>query len=454
MKKVGVLLFWAGWCGVPVFAQGTPGSPLDEAKRVAIENNPEIASLDRALSEARAQKQRFRSAFLPRLGLGTGVDTELAEAGRGTSALYFAYGQWNVFRGFEDAARSNIAQAEIDKAAVRLEKAKFRLGLDVESQFYLYAFKTLALRLTEQALEVNQTQIQLAKVRRESGLLSGTDLLEYELREARLQSDTVNIELDRRLAKTALMRLLGDSASRKDVELPSDLGHWHVVGTLEEHLQRASRESEPVQIASEEVRIAELESRQAKAKWLPTVDLEARAGRIPYGDRYLSDETTFRGNVLLRWELFSGTETIWLRREMELKKQKLEKSLRAAQLSTGSEVTAAWTKIKSTETRVHLEERNEARAKKYYASVIAEYKRGVRNSTDVRAAAEILFDASLRRASFKYDFLNQKIELERALGGPVQLVAKPEVVTRIDEDHSATDGGSPEKPEREKEVSP
>ncbi len=92
------------------------------------------------------------------------------------------------------------------------------------------------------------------------------------------------------------------------------------------------------------------------------------------------------------------------------------------------------------EARVHLEERNEVRAQKYYTTVINEYRRGVRNSTDVKVAAEALYDASLRRESFKYEFLNEKILLERTLSGPVLMENKPEGEKSLKKDHPAIEG--------------
>ena len=79
-------------------------------------------------------------------------------------------------------------------------------------------------------------------------------------------------------------------------------------------------------------------------------------------------------------------------------------------------------------TRVHLEAENEARTKKYYKFVFSEYRRGVKNSADVKSAASGLFETSLRKEQFKFEFLSRRLELERALGGPVEYQVASEFV--------------------------
>ena len=50
---------------------------------------------------------------------------------------------------------------------------------------------------------------------------------------------------------------------------------------------------------------------------------------------------------------------------------------------------------------------------------MSEYRRGVKNSADVKVAAELLFETRARRESYKYDFLKERVDLERAIGKPI-----------------------------------
>lgn len=68
-------------------------------------------------------------------------------------------------------------------------------------------------------------------------------------------------------------------------------------------------------------------------------------------------------------------------------------------------------------------------------AALGEYRRGIRNSADVRLAAEVLFDASLRRQNFKYEFITHRIGLERILDAPVEIEPMSERVTNLQKEH-------------------
>lgn len=52
-----------------------------------------------------------------------------------------------------------------------------------------------------------------------------------------------------------------------------------------------------------------------------------------------------------------------------------------------------------------------------------EYRRGIKNSADVKSAAEGYFEASLRLENFRRDFIIQKTTIEKLLGSPVLIGA-------------------------------
>ncbi len=126
----------------------------------------------------------------------------------------------------------------------------------------------------------------------------------------------------------------------------------------------------------------------------------------------------------MKFELFSGFDYSAQRAEAEAKRLKLEASLKQELLSARTLVESAYWKFNATEARVHLEEQNVERANRYYKSILSDYKRGVKNSVDMRVAADTLLDAMVRREAYKYELVAQKADLERALGGPVETELK------------------------------
>jgi outer membrane protein TolC len=200
------------------------------------------------------------------------------------------------------------------------------------------------------------------------------------------------------------------------------LQHQHLKGALLELVKRIKDESEPVLLGAKDVGISQLETKAAQSKWLPKLDLELAAGYLPWDLRQVpAGSAQLGGKLVMRIDLFSGFETLYERREAEAKRLRQEAELKSAILSALTETENAFRRISTIQARVDLEEENEARAKKYYASVMNEYKRGVKNSADLRVAADGLFEVSLKQESFKFEFLNSRLDLERALGGKVEM---------------------------------
>jgi|GEM_PF-2009587 len=422
------------------------GTSLEEAKRFAVQNNFEVTSLRKALDETKAQRARLTSQFLPKIGVAGGADSEIAGE-RNIGGVGYVYGNLNLFRGFEDSYKVSIADLEVEKAEIRLSRAEFRVGLDIEKEFSRHLFTKIAIDLKRKALEVNEAQKKIARKRQESGLVIDSDMMEFDLRDSLLQSDIASLEQELEAARVNLRRLLGEQIGSA-IEPVGELKHWHLKGSLPEYLKRLQEESEPVLVASKDLKIAEIESKLWRSKWMPEVDIETKYGLLPFGDRFeVTTGTSFRGTVLAKFDLFSGFDTVNQRREGEAKRLKLEAQLRNVTLNATSEVETLYRKIKAIEARVHLEEQNETRAKKYHGAVISEYKRGVRNSADVRLAAEVLFDAGLRRQNFKYEFITNRIELERLLGSPASAEPMPEKISNLHEDHEFLQKVQPRHPQ-------
>lgn len=125
------------------------------------------------------------------------------------------------------------------------------------------------------------------------------------------------------------------------------------------------------------------------------------------------------GMALVSWDLFSGFSTYWERKEGEAKQLRAEAQLKMAIQTTVMDTETEFRRLKSVQDRVDIEDKNEDRAKRYYDAVMNEYRRGVKNSADVKVAAELLFETRARRETYKYDFLKERVDLERAIGKPI-----------------------------------
>lgn len=392
---------------------------LEDAKSYAIKHNFEVLALRRAVEEAEAGVGRARSKFFPTLGVAGGGDTVFSSTETEGAPVGYLYSNFNLFNGFEDMYRSNMASIEVEKANAKLSRAEFRVGLDVEKTFHLYLFKKRSMDLKRDAIKTNESHKKMAAQKRASGMASDSDIMEFDLKDALLKSDLLLLEQELEEARTSLKKLLGEEIGSK-IEPVGNLQHQHLKGQLMDHIRKIKTDSEAVVVATKELAIASLETKAARSRWLPKLDLEIVAGYLPWDLRTVAGGTSMVGGKLIaKFDLFTGFDTVYERREQAAKELRLENQLKGAILNAISETENAYRKISTIQARVDLEEQNEQRAKKYYASIISEYRRGIKNSADLRVAADGIYEASLKGEGFKYEFLSQRIELERALGGAV-----------------------------------
>ncbi|MBI4405139.1 MAG: TolC family protein [Deltaproteobacteria bacterium] len=390
---------------------------LDEAKKYAIDHNFEVLALRKQHEQAKASHKRSHSPFFPKIGIGAGADSKLSKTSE-TAGVGFLYGNYNLFNGFEDSYRTRISEIEAEKAEIQLKRVEFRVGLEVEQVFHFYLFKKGAMQLKKEAIELNNTHKKMAAQRRASGLASDADVMEFDLRDSLLRSDMLLLAQELEEARANLRKLFGEEIGSK-IEPRGALQHQHLEGVLMDYVKRIKDESEPVQLAARDVAIATTEEKLSQSRWLPKLDLEARVGYLPLDQRAPDGGVTISGTALAKLDLFSGFDTFWEKRELAAKKLKSEAKLKNMIVTAMTQMEIAFRKVKTVQSRVDLEEENSERALKYYKSVVSEYKRGVKNSADVKVAAELLYETYLRREGYKYDFLTGKIELERLLGSSV-----------------------------------
>jgi outer membrane protein TolC len=260
----------------------------------------------------------------------------------------------------------------------------------------------------------------MALTKKRSGLAADSDVMEFDLKDATLRSDLLLLDQEIEEARVALKKLLGEEIGSK-IEPVGSLQHQHLKGNLLELMKRIKNESEPVQLGAKEVLISSLEAKSIQSKWLPKVDVEVAAGYLPWDLRQVEAGTAMiGGKIVAKLDLFSGFDTLYEQKASIAKRMRQEAELKNILLGAMTDTENAYRRISTIQARVDLEQENESRSRKYYASVMNEYRRGVKNSADLRVAADGLFEASLKRESFKFDFLNSRIDLERALGGKVE----------------------------------
>jgi outer membrane protein TolC len=402
------------------FAQEYSKLTLEDAKRVAVANNREVQALRRGVEEAKAKAGRTRSTFYPRIGVAGGVDSQIAADDNESAPVGYFYANYNLFNGFRDTYRREIANLDAEKSEFALKHQELLAGLEVEKYFHEFLFVQTSIALKNEALRTNDNLASAARKRKTAGLGSDADILEFDFRDALLKSDLTILDQKLEEVRIGLRKTLGEEVGSK-IEPVGVLQHQHIVGDLMVYLDQLKSANPILKVSARELAIAELESKNWRSRWLPTIDFESRAGYLELDRRPADGGSAMNLLVIAKMDLFSGFETSWERSEGIAKKARAEEELKANLVNLVSDVERYYRRIKAIERSVDLEEQNESRAKKYYETVKREYQAGIKNSNDVKAAADLSFEASLRRVKYKLEFLSEKIEMEKLLGSPVKV---------------------------------
>ena len=416
IKAIWVLFFSLLLAG-QTFARPVPLN-LEAAVAKAYSANLDLQTLKKQVEVERAGEAKARSVFYPKLGLETRYESFSSAYIRQSGSTSGAFLEWNVFNGFQDRF---VLQAQgLAKQGSELRLAKFEQSLswEVGLSFYRLLAAQEKINLFEQALLRNAQQKEMARKRKAAGLVSAADVLELDLFESSLRSQRLTHASDFREAQAALRRILGDE-EQSDFIPEGKLTHYHLDESLAEVLGRLNAGNVAISTGKLEVARAESMAKNVNGGFLPKLDL-----RATYGSRGLEDTLTAPETMLMgvaKWELFSGFDTLAARREAAARVAQAEASLSANSIRARSEAEGAFTRLRSLQEQVDFEVKSKDQALKYYSAVSDEYRRGIKNSSDLRGASGQVLEEELRDINHRLEFFEQKVRVEMAMGGPLKL---------------------------------
>ena len=400
-------------------AVGQTKITLEDAKRFATQKNYRVKALKDEVSAISADRGRAKAAFLPRLGIVGGVNS-YGEVAKEVGPVAYGYAKYNILNGYRDQTREDLADIDLEKAELRLSREKFIIGLDVEKAFHSYIYFSDLIGLQEIAIALNNDHKALVNKTKRAGRSTSTDVMEFKLKGAILKSDMEILQQKIEETRTELKMLLGEKVGSK-VSPVGAIQHQHLLGNLKKYLNRIKKTSLPVRMASLDLKESQVGSSAWKSSWLPTVDLEVQAGRFAMESRDEKQENNISFLLTAKYELFSGFESRYEKKKRYALLSRDEHYLKQNILSSITEMEKTFRRLKTIEKRVDLEERNVDRSLAYYHGVTKEYLRGYKNSSDLANAADGYIESRKQKIQFMYDFLMEKLKLERAMGVKVDV---------------------------------
>ena len=390
---------------------------LENAKRIAVERNADLAAARASLEAAKARETRAASGFYPKINAKFGMEQQPtgSDSQDGNSAFGYLSAQWNLYRGGLDVARAKTETLSSERIRLGYETKKFQVENEVERVFYRMLFLRDVEGIKNTFIEINGQQQALARQMVARGGASQSDVTEFDLRTSDLKSDLVGIEQEYAGNQTKLKVLLGEDIA-KNPQPTGELPHQHLEKTLTDYANASLKDAPDIKTAALSFDIASHKATAAKGRFLPQVDLEASFGALPPSDGGTKDELGSRIAVVATWEIFGGFDA-----SSEVKEALAEKSAFDAELQgtiTGilAEIETSFSELLASQKRSDILKDNIALAKKYYDLIFQDFKRGYKNSGDFSSAAKAWYDAEVRQKELDMEFVEKKLVLENKIG--------------------------------------
>lgn len=189
---------------------------LDSLERAASARNPDVLAAERDVEVAAAQVREADAAFMPRLALNAqyqytnnSTDAGFILENRTNGWNVGVVGSWNLFNGFSDKYRSDVARVDVEVR--RLAVSDIRLQtLARLNQAYTRYEQGIALQQIERAsYQAAQRNAQVALEKLRLGTLRDIEVRQTQLTLFEIGERLARIEYETLVAATEAMRLSG-----------------------------------------------------------------------------------------------------------------------------------------------------------------------------------------------------------------------------------------------------
>lgn len=395
---------------------------LGECIRIAVERNPRTRSTWEAARSAAARVGEERADYLPSIDLraqtsrGKTVSLDKEEENR-TRDVY-AGGidvGYLLFDGGARRARIQGAEAALFEAGFRHNTNLQDTALAVEASYYQLLGAQWLLRVAEDTVKRTRYQLELARARHESGVVTRADVLRAETQRADAQLLHVQTRNGVRISRGRLAHAMGVPvhSTFEIAELPDDVQRDELP-RIEGLLDEAARKRPELQAALGRIESSRAQVSEAQAAYWPTLRVGASAGRRDTD--FVPEREEWAVGLTVKFPLFDGFER---RNRLERARADLGRAIADhADLLQGIELevwTAYW-RLNEAAEAVTAAATLTAGARESARLAEGEYKNGVTSIVGLIDAQTAQTEAERRLVQARLDWYTAKARFERAVG--------------------------------------
>jgi outer membrane protein len=289
----------------PLPAQDIKGSlTLDEAVRLARENNPGFKIVANDREAAVWGERESYSAFLPTVNtsmtgqyLAPGIPSTGIYTGEdfGIGSTDYFFSGYDVTLGYNLSGSTffNVGSARANRAATEagISAAEFNLESAVTVQYLIALRARDGVEVARRVLERAEENLELAQARVEVGAVIPTDGKQAEVERGRAEVALIGVESLLRTEKLRLAEQMGIRAG-DEFELVSEFSIFQPTWTREELVSRAMEIHPQLRAYQAQEKVGKARVREAWSNYFPSLYMQARwSGRA----RQIGDEEYLLG---------------------------------------------------------------------------------------------------------------------------------------------------------------
>ena len=283
-----LLTTFFAFCGpAPALAAGALRLTLPQAVALALARNPDVQLARNRQSSAAVGIEKARGTFLPSLQIDGSaghqryLNDSVTRASDIRTASLQASADLNLFNGFADVAALKGSRLNLDAAGESLLRQRQSVAFDTASQFGAVLTDRELVQVAEENLASQQGLLKQIEAFYHAGRRPITDLYQQQAATAQSQLDLLSARRNLEVAKLQLLQLLGQLPPA-DIEVVAPdtrrLGAQLNDLDLSRSFRQALAERSDLRAQSRQMKAAQAAVRQARAGYLPSLDLVAGAG--------------------------------------------------------------------------------------------------------------------------------------------------------------------------------
>jgi outer membrane protein TolC len=448
-------------------AQTPPPSPgpldltIDEALRLGEARSERVLAAQAGLARSRALVVGARSQYFPQIGGSAGYErtlksefdaifdsTDMSPGGAVFEDLPFgrkhAYrvglgGSQNVFTGGRIGAQVDLAQSGKVQAELGVEQSRALAVLAAADAYYQVILSARLVYIAERALEEAEKTLKDTQLGFSQGSRPEYDVLRAEVSRDNQRMLLVQLRALHEVDVAQLQTIL-ELDTRRPLRLVSDLENPDSEGVdaVARRIARVPPGAEkqpraPVDLATENVRSRQAETRVARSQWFPTIQLGSNLGWVTYPTDGVPGTDDWRTNwtvdLTLTVPIFTGGRIESEVRASEANTAAAQASLQETRETADLEVIQARVAVETARAQWRSTERTVTQARRAYEIAVLRFNQGISTQVELVDARVLLEVALGDRAQAAKDLrvsrirqaLLPKLPLTTTPGGPVPL---------------------------------